>query len=35
MNPLKYAFSFTYGEFLGFDIRHWGIEINQAIVRAI
>ncbi|XP_070008667.1 uncharacterized protein [Nicotiana sylvestris] len=30
MNPLKYAFGVTFGKFLGFIVRHRGIEIDQA-----
>nr|XP_009760510.1 PREDICTED: uncharacterized protein LOC104212849 [Nicotiana sylvestris] len=35
MNPLKYAFGFTSGKFLGFIVRHRRIEIDQAKVDAI
>ncbi|XP_049399702.1 uncharacterized protein LOC125863722 [Solanum stenotomum] len=35
MNPLKCAFRVTSGKFLGFIVRHRGIEIDQAKVDAI
>ncbi|XP_060187944.1 uncharacterized protein LOC132617069 [Lycium barbarum] len=35
MNPLKYAFGVTFGKFLGFVVRHRGIEIDQAKVDSI
>ncbi|XP_075077089.1 putative mitochondrial protein AtMg00860 [Nicotiana tabacum] len=35
MNPLKCAFGVTSGKFLGFMVRHRGIEIDQAKVNAI
>jgi len=35
MNPLKCAFGVTYSKFLGFVVRHQGIEIDQAKVKAI
>ncbi|XP_015068788.1 uncharacterized protein LOC107013378 [Solanum pennellii] len=35
MNPLKCAFRVTSGKFLGFILRHLGIEIDQAKVDAI
>ena len=35
MNPLKCAFGVTQGKFLDFIVRHRGIEIDQAKVRAI
>ncbi|XP_015078307.1 uncharacterized protein LOC107022114 [Solanum pennellii] len=35
MNPLKCAFEVTSGKFLGFIVRHRGIEIDQAKVDAI
>jgi len=35
MNPLKCAFGVMSGKFLGFVVRHRGIEISQAKVRAI
>ncbi|XP_049352684.1 uncharacterized protein LOC125817173 [Solanum verrucosum] len=35
MNPLKCAFGVTSGNFLGFIVRHRGIEIDQAKVGAI
>ena len=35
MNPLKCAFGVTSGKFLGFILRHRGIEIDQAEIKAI
>ena len=35
MNPLKCAFGVTSGKFLGFIVRHRGIEIDQAKIKAI
>ena len=35
MNPLKYAFGITYGRFLGFIVRHRGIEVDQSKINAI
>ncbi|KAL0458333.1 UNVERIFIED_CONTAM: hypothetical protein Slati_0460500 [Sesamum latifolium] len=35
MNPLKCAFGVTSGKFLGFVVRHRGIEIEQAKIDAI
>ncbi|KAL0339233.1 UNVERIFIED_CONTAM: hypothetical protein Sangu_1445400 [Sesamum angustifolium] len=35
MNPLKYAFGVTSGKFLGFIVRHRGIEIEQAQIDVI
>ena len=35
MNPLKCALGVTSGKFLGFAVRHQGIEIDQAKVKAI
>jgi len=35
MNPLKCAFGVTSGKFLGFVVRHQGIKIDQAKVKAI
>jgi len=35
MNPLKWAFGVRPGKFMGFVVRHKGIEINQVKVRAI
>jgi len=35
MNPLKCAFGVTSDKFLGFIVRHRGIEIGQAKVKAI
>ena len=35
MNPLKCAFGFTSGKFLGFAVRHKGIEIDQLKIKAI
>ena len=35
MNPLKCAFGVTLGKFLDFIVRHRGIEIDQAKIKAI
>ncbi|XP_060968195.1 uncharacterized protein LOC133035834 [Cannabis sativa] len=35
MNPLKCAFGVTSGKFLGFIVRHRGIEIDPATIKAI
>ncbi|XP_020410280.1 uncharacterized protein LOC109946529 [Prunus persica] len=35
MNPLKYAFGVTSGRFLGFIVRHRGIEIDPSKIKAI
>ncbi|KAK4397757.1 hypothetical protein Sango_1251200 [Sesamum angolense] len=35
MNPSKCAFGVTSGKFLGFIVRQWGIEIEQAKIDAI
>jgi hypothetical protein len=35
MNPLKYAFGVSSGKFLGFIVRHRGIEIDQSKIEAI
>ena len=35
MNPLKCAFGITSGNFLGFIVRHRGIEVNQSKIDAI
>jgi hypothetical protein len=35
MNPLKCAFGVTSGKFLGFSVRHRGMEINPTKIRAI
>ena len=35
MNPLKCAFGVTSGKFLGVIVQRWGIEIDQAKVKAI
>ena len=35
MNPLKCAFGITSGKFLGFIIRHRGIEVDQSKIDAI
>ncbi|XP_056695837.1 uncharacterized protein [Spinacia oleracea] len=35
MNPLKCAFGVTSGKFLGFIVRHRGIEIDQTKIKAI
>ncbi|XP_074301232.1 uncharacterized protein LOC141632598 [Silene latifolia] len=35
MNPLKCAFGVTSGKFLGFVVRHRGIEIDQTKIKAI
>ncbi|GLU16821.1 hypothetical protein SLE2022_332350 [Rubroshorea leprosula] len=35
MNPLKCAFSVSSGKFLGFIVRHRGIEIDQSKIKAI
>ncbi|KAM2280280.1 hypothetical protein ACFX1S_041018 [Malus domestica] len=35
MNSLKYAFGSTSGKFLGFIIKHRGIEVDQSKIKAI
>lgn len=35
MNPLKCAFSVTFGKFLGFVVRYRGIEIDQSKIDAL
>ena len=35
MNPLKCAFGVTSGKFIGFVVKHRGIEIDQAKVKVI
>jgi len=35
MNPLNCAFGVTSGKFLGFVVRHQGVEIDQAKAKAI
>ncbi|BFG37623.1 hypothetical protein CerSpe_238970 [Prunus speciosa] len=35
MNPLKCAFGITLGKFLGFVVRHQGIEIDPSKIKAI
>lgn len=35
MNPLKCAFGITFGKFLGFIVRHQGIEIDQSKIDVI
>ncbi|XP_074313449.1 uncharacterized protein LOC141648620 [Silene latifolia] len=35
MNPLKCAFGVTSGKFLGFVVRHRGIEVDQSKIKAI
>ena len=35
MNPCKCAFGVTFGKFLGFIVRHCGIEIDQSKIEAI
>jgi len=35
MDPLKCAFGVTFGKFLGFVVRHKGIEIDQSKIKAI
>ena len=35
MNPLKYAFGVTSGKFLGFIVRHRGIEVDPSKIAAI
>ncbi|CAL8153331.1 unnamed protein product [Prunus armeniaca] len=35
MNPLKCAFSVTSGKFLGFIVKHQGIEVDQTKIKAI
>ena len=35
MNPRKCAFGITFRKFLGFIVRHRGIEINQSKIEAI
>ena len=35
MNPLKCAFGFTFGKFLGFIVKHHVIEVDQSKIKAI
>ena len=35
MNPLKCAFRITCGRFLGFNVKHHGIEVDQSKIKAI
>ncbi|KAM1242895.1 hypothetical protein ACFX2G_035203 [Malus domestica] len=35
MNPLKCAFRVTYGKFLGFIVKHRGIEVDQSKIKVI
>ena len=35
MNPLKCAFGVTSGKFLGFIVRHCGIEVDQSKIATI
>ncbi|KAM1033858.1 hypothetical protein EV1_036926 [Malus domestica] len=35
MNPLKCAFGVTFRKFLGFIVKHRGIEVDQSIMKAI
>jgi Reverse transcriptase (RNA-dependent DNA polymerase) len=34
LNPLKYAFMVSFGKFLGFVLRHRGIEIDPGKIKA-